>query len=167
MIEFSDFQCPFCQRNFANTLPTLKKDYIDTGKVRYVFRDFPLDSIHPQARKAAEAAHCAGEQGKYWEMHDTLFKNQRALGGIQLKGFARTLGLKEDEFNTCLDDGKYANTVSEHLAAGSAVGVTGTPSFFIAKTSADGTLEAINIKGAQPFTSFQQVIDRLLEEKKQ
>ncbi|MGH6802187.1 MAG: DsbA family protein, partial [Methyloceanibacter sp.] len=114
VIEFSDYQCPFCQRHFASTLPALKKEYIDTGKVRYVFRDFPLDSIHSLARKAAEAAHCAGEQGKYWEMHDTLFKNQRALMVDNLKGFARDLGLNVDGFNSCLDQGNYANTVSEH-----------------------------------------------------
>jgi len=166
VIEFSDYQCPFCERFFAGTLPALKKDYIEAGKVRYVFRDFPLDSIHPQARKAAEAAHCAGEQGKYWEMHDTLFKNQRALMVENLKGFARDLGLKVEDFNGCLDQGKYANTVSEHLAAGSAVGVTGTPSFFIGKTAADGTIEATSIRGAQPITAFRQVIDRLLEGQK-
>ena len=79
LVEFSDYQCPFCGRFFSATLSTLKRDYIDTGKVRYVFRDYPLAQIHPQARKAAEAAHCAGDQGKYWEMHDRLFRNQKAL----------------------------------------------------------------------------------------
>ncbi len=167
VVEFSDYQCPFCQRYFASTLPAIKNDYIDTGKVRYVFRDFPLDSIHPQARKAAEAAHCAGEQGKYWEMHDTLFKNQRALMVENLKGFARDLGLKVEEFNRCLDEGKYAEAVSEHLAAGSAVGVSGTPSFFIGKTSADGTMEAAVLRGAQPIAAFRQAIDRLLDGQKQ
>ena len=166
VVEFSDYECPFCQRHFANTLPALKKDYIDAGKVRYVFRDFPLDSIHPQARKAAEAAHCAGEQGKYWEMHDRLFKNQRALMVDNLRGFARDLGLKVEDFNSCLDQGKYATTVSEDLAAGSAVGVTGTPTFFIGKTAADGTIEATSVRGAQPITTFRQVVDRLLEGQK-
>jgi protein-disulfide isomerase len=166
VIEFSDYECPFCQRHFANTLPALKKDYIDTGKLRYVFRDFPLDSIHPQARKAHEAAHCAGEQGKYWEMHDRMFKNQRALVVENLKGFARDLGLKVEVFNSCLDQGKYASTVSEDLAAGSAVGVTGTPTFFIGKTAADGTIEATSVRGAQPIAAFRQVIDRLLEGQK-
>jgi len=166
IIEFSDYQCPFCERFFSTTLPALKADYIATGKVRYVFRDFPLDSIHPQARKAAEAAHCAGEQGKYWEMHDRLFKNQRALMVDNLKGFARDLGLKVEDFNSCLDQGKYANAVSEHLAAGSAVGVTGTPTFFIGKTAADGTIEATSLRGAQPIAAFRQVIDRLLEGQK-
>jgi len=91
MIEFSDYQCPFCRRFFETTLPTLKAEYVETGKVRYVFRDFPLDQIHPHARKAAEAAHCAGDQGKYWEMHDLLFQNPQALRVESLKTHARSL----------------------------------------------------------------------------
>lgn len=164
VIEFSDYQCPFCERFFSGTLSALKKEYIDSGKVRYVFRDFPLDSIHQNARKAAEAAHCAGEQGKYWEMHDALFTNQRTLMVENLKGFARNLGLESEDFNECLDQGRYAKTVSDHQAAGSAVGVTGTPSFFIGKTGEDGSIEAISIRGSQPIAAFRQVIDRLVDE---
>src|SRR3989475_12275816 len=93
LVEFSDYQCPFCQRFFATTLSAIKKQYVDTGKVRYVFRDFPLDQLHPQARKAAEAAHCARELGKYWEMHDVLFQNQKALALSQLAEHARTVGV--------------------------------------------------------------------------
>jgi protein-disulfide isomerase len=166
LVEFSDYQCPFCGRFFKQTFTALKTDYIDTGKLRYVFRDFPLDTIHPQARKAAEAAHCAGAQGKYWEMHDTLFKNQSALKVDNLKAFARDLGLDTDAFNACLDQGTYAEAVNQHLAAGSQAGIAGTPGFFIGKTSAEGTLEATFIKGAQPITAFRQVIDGLLEGQK-
>src|SRR5262245_9620297 len=129
LVEFSDYQCPFCQQFFVTTFPGLKKDYIDTGKVRYVFRDYPLDQIHPQARKAAEAAHCAGDQGKYWEMHDLLFKNQRALTGPQLAEHARTVGLEPNAFGGCLSSGKYADRVSKGLEDGLAAGVQGTPSF--------------------------------------
>src|SRR2546427_8375547 len=93
LVEFSDYQCPFCQRFFATTLSAIKKQYVDTGKVRYVFRDFPLDQLHPQARKAAEAVHCAGEHGRYWEMHDLLFQNQKALAPLELTEHARTVGL--------------------------------------------------------------------------
>ena len=78
LVEFSDYQCPFCRRFFEQTLPALKSKYIDAGQLRYVFRDFPLDQIHPQARQAAESVHCAAEQGKYWEMHDLLFQSLRA-----------------------------------------------------------------------------------------
>ena len=163
LVEFSDYQCPFCGRFFNQTFAALKTQYIDTGNLRYVFRDFPLDQIHPQARKAAEAAHCAGEQRKYWEMHDTLFKNQRALKVDDLKGYARELGLDVNAFGGCLDGGKHAITVGQHHAAGSDLGVTGTPAFFVGKASPDGTIEATSIKGAQPVVAFRQAIDRLLE----
>jgi protein-disulfide isomerase len=166
LVEFSDYQCPFCARFFKQTFAALKTDYIDTGKVRYVFRDFPLDTIHPQARKAAEAGHCAGAQGKYWEMHDTLFNNQSALKVDTLKAFARDLSLDMDAFNACLDQDTYADAVNQHQAAGSQAGITGTPGFFIGKTSPEGTLEATFIKGAQPITAFRQVIDGLLEGQK-
>ena len=162
IVEFSDYQCPFCQRFASSTLPELRRDYVDTGKVRYVFRDYPLDKIHPDARKAAEAAHCAGEQGKYWEMHDALFKNSRALKIDGLKAQARAQGLNEGEFDACLDQGKYAEVVSENFAAGRGAGVTGTPSFFIGKTTADGTIEGVNLRGALPTANYRRVIDELL-----
>jgi protein-disulfide isomerase len=166
LVEFSDYQCPFCGRFFKQTFTALKTDYIDTGKLRYVFRDFPLDTPHPQARKAAEATHCAGAQGHYWAMHDILFNNQNAFQVDNLKAFARDLGLDTDAFNTCLDQGTYAEAVNQHQAAGTQAGITGTPGFFIGKTSAEGTIEATVIKGAQPITAFRQVIDGLLEGQK-
>jgi len=165
IVEFSDYQCPFCRMHFTNTFAALKTGYIETGKVRYFFRDFPLDSIHPYARKAAEAAHCAREQGKYWEMHDTMFTNQGALNPDNLRAFARDMQLDLDAFNACLESGKYAKAVDADVAAGSAAGVTGTPGFFIGKTKTDGTIVANAMKGAQPAAAFRQVIDRLLEEK--
>jgi protein-disulfide isomerase len=165
IVEFSDYQCPFCRKHFTSTFAALKTGYIDTGKVRYVFRDFPLESIHPYARKAAEAAHCAGDQGKYWEMHDTMFANQGALKTDHLRNFARTMKLDLEAFNVCLDSGKYAKKVEADVAAGSAAGVTGTPGFFIGRTKQDGTIMATVMKGAQPASAFSQVIDRLLEEK--
>lgn len=165
IVEFSDYQCPFCKRHFTNTLSVLKTNYIDKGKVRYVFRDFPLDSIHPYARKAAEAAHCAGDQGKFWDMHDVMFTNQGELMQDNLKGFAHDLKLEVEAFNACLDSGKYVKTVEADVAAGSAAGVTGTPKFFIGKAKPDGTMVATAMKGAQPAEAFSQVIDRLLEDK--
>jgi protein-disulfide isomerase len=165
LVEFSDYQCPFCQRFFAATLPALKKDYIDTGKVRYVFRDFPLDQIHPHARKAAEAAHCAGEQGKYWEMHDVLFGNQQALEPPQLSDHARTLGLDGARFNQCLTSGTHAARVSQGLTDGLAAGVQGTPGFVVAKTKPGDTVEGTLVVGAQPVDVFRRLIDQLLAEK--
>jgi protein-disulfide isomerase len=164
IIEFSDYQCPFCKRHFENTLSELKTSYINTGKVRYVFRDFPLDSIHPYARKAAEAAHCAGDQAKFWEMHDVMFTNQAELMQDNLKGFALDMKLDVEAFSACLDSGKYAKTVEADLAAGSAAGVTGTPKFFIGKAKPDGTIVATAMKGAQPAAAFSLLINRLLED---
>jgi protein-disulfide isomerase len=165
LVEFSDYQCPFCSRFFQTTLPTLTKEYIDTGKVRYAFRDFPLDQIHPHARKAAEAAHCAGDQGKYWEMHDLLFQNQKALEVEKLKAYAKTLNLDATAFNACLDGGKYGTKVEKNLKDGVTAGVRGTPAFFVGKTRPDDTIEGVMISGAHPFPVFRQAIDRLLQEK--
>ena len=165
LIEFSDYQCPFCRRFADTTLPVLKRDYIETGKLRYVFRDFPLDRLHPQARKVAEAAHCAGDQGKYWAMHDLLFQQQQGLQVDRLKGYARQLGLNARAFEACLDQGKYATKVQQDLDAGTAAGVQGTPGFILGKTQPDGSIQGIAIKGAQPLAAFQQAIERLLGEK--
>lgn len=164
LIEFSDYQCPFCKRFFQSTLPTLKSEYIETGKVRYVFRDFPLDQIHPHARKAAEAAHCAGDQDKYWQMHDLLFQNQEALQVEQLKGYARRLDLNPSAFDTCLEKSTYAAKVQKDLDAGVEAGIRGTPGFFIGKTGPDDTIQGTLISGAHPPNVFRHAIDSLLQE---
>ena len=134
MVEFSDFQCPFC------------------GKAKLVFRHFPLD-FHKNAEKAAEASMCANEQGKFWEYHDVLFKNQQTLEVPQLKDHAKDVGLDTASFSACLDSGKYKKAVDDDMAAGQKVGVTGTPAFFI---------NGVMINGAQPFDEFKKVIDQEL-----
>src|SRR3989344_1230452 len=149
IVEFSDYQCPFCERFYLQTLDQLKKEYIDTGKVKLVYRDFPLD-FHPNAQKAAEAAECAGEQNKYFQMHDKLFENQVALDTDDLKKYAKDIGLNTAQFNTCLDTGKMASEVESDYQEGVNYGVSGTPAFFI-----NGKL----IEGAQPFSVFKQAID--------
>ena len=152
IIEFSDYECPFCGRHFTQTYPQLKKDYIDTGKVKIVFRDFPL-SFHQNAQKAAEAAECAGEQGGdavYFRMHDKLFQNQDSLSVDNYKKWAKEIGLDSTKFNSCLDSGKMASEISKDMADGSSYGVQGTPAFFI-----NGKL----VSGAQPFSAFKQAID--------
>jgi protein-disulfide isomerase len=164
LVEFSDYQCPHCRRLFGTTLPALKAEYIDTGKLRYVFRDFPLDRIHPFARKAAEAANCAGDQGQYWEMHDLLFQNPKALQVGQLKAYARRFDLDAAAFDACLDQSKYAAHVQQDVDDGAAAGVQGTPGFFLGRTRADGMLQGTTIKGAQPMTVFRPIIERLLAE---
>ncbi len=164
LVEFSDYQCPFCARHITAVMPRLKREYIDTGKLRYVFRDFPLASIHPAATGAAVAARCAGDQGKYMEMHDRFFKNQRGLKTRDWPGHAKALGLDIGRFNTCLKDPKRAAAVKKDLLAGSRAGVRGTPSFFIGLTGANGAplKSPVFIRGAQPYQAFQQAIEGLL-----
>ena len=152
IIEFSDYQCPFCAR-VNPTLEQVRKTYGD--KVKIVFKDFPLPN-HAQAPKAAEAAHCAGEQGKYWEMHDTMFANQRALNVPDLKQHAATLGLDAAAFNQCLDSGKHAKLVAAGSAQGEQMGVNSTPTLYINGRA---------LIGAQPFEAFKQVIDDELAKK--
>jgi protein-disulfide isomerase len=164
LVEFSDYQCPYCRTFFLATLPSLKREYIDTGKLRYVFRDYPLDQIHPQARRAAEAARCAGDQGKYWEMHDVLFQNQRALAPSEFSEHARNLGLDAAAFDACLESAKYAARVNKDHADGTAAGVQGTPGFVLAKTQAGDSVEGTQIRGAQPLDVFRKLIDQLLAE---
>jgi len=152
IIEFSDYECPFCERFYVQTLPQLQKNYIDTGKVRLVFRDYPL-SFHLNATNAAVAAECAGEQKKYWEYHDALFQHQNALDNKSLKQYAMDLGLFTASFNQCLDSSAMLEEVQKDLQEGSRLGVRGTPTFFI-----NGT----RIVGAQPYEAFKQVIEKEL-----
>lgn len=138
------------------------KEYVDPGKVRYVFRDFPLDQSHPQARKAAEAARCAGDQGRYWAMHDLLFEHQRALDVEKLKEYAQRLGLDGAAFDTCLDGGRHAANVQRDHEDGMAAGVRGAPAFVVGRTGAGDAVEGPMLSGLRPLVEFRQVIDRLL-----
>jgi protein-disulfide isomerase len=149
IVEFSDFECPFCVR----AEPTVKQVLATYGdKVRLVFRDFPLP-MHPRAPKAAEAAHCAGDQGKYWEMHEKLFASGNKLEVADLKKYGGEIGLDAPKFEKCLDSGEKAKVVEAHKKAGEDVGVTGTPAFFI---------NGRQLSGAQPFDAFKTVIDEEL-----
>src|SRR5262249_15732301 len=152
----TDYECPFCSRHFRETQPHIEKDYINTGKVKYVLRDFPLEAIHSNAFKAAEAANCAGEQEKYWEMHDRLFANQNALSLNRLPEYAQALGLDLPKFRQCLDGGKYAAKVRKDLADAQKAGTTGTPTFFIGLTNQNSSeVKTVRkIVGAQSYTAF-------------
>lgn len=149
IFEFSDFECPFCGRFYSQTLSQIEREYIDTGKVKLVYKHFPL-SFHQQSEPAAEAYECAGEQGKAWEMHDLLFESGVQGGVSSFKIFAGQLGLDQSQFDNCLDSSKYADKIKADIAQGSASGIRGTPGFFI-----NGKL----VSGAQPFSAFKQVID--------
>jgi protein-disulfide isomerase len=146
IVEFSDFQCPFCAR-VEPTVAQLLSTY--PGKIRLVYRDFPLPN-HGDAPKAAEAAHCADDQGKYWEMHERLFANQDKLKVPDLKTHARALGLDGTKFDQCLDSGVKAKLVDENRKAGDEAGVSGTPAFFI---------NGRPLSGAQPLSAFQTIVD--------
>lgn len=162
IIEFSDYQCPFCARFFNETLPLLKKEYVETGKLKFVFRDFPLD-FHQYAHKAAIAANCAGEQGKYWEMHDKLFKNQSAMQIEDLKGYARQINLNQEAFAACLDSGKYDRKIKKDIEDGAKADVTGTPTFFVGPTGQSKDIKGRRLVGAQPFDIFKRQIDEFLK----
>jgi protein-disulfide isomerase len=149
IVEFSEFECPFCGDYSRDTFPQIDEAYIKTGKVKYVFRDFPL-SFHENAEKAAEAAGCASEQGKFWEYHDKLFANQSALAVDSLKQYARDLGLDAAKFDTCLDSGVRADEVAKDMAEAKSYRVNSTPTFFI---------NGIKIKGALSFSAFQALIE--------
>jgi len=157
IIEFSDFQCPYCGRFYSQTLSEIEKNYVDTGKVQMVFRDFPL-SFHQQAKPAAMAAECANEQGKFWEMHDKLFENQTVLSEASMKQWAGELGLNTATFNSCFDSAKYSSEIDSDMADGSSAGITGTPGFLIG--TRDGAPKIVS--GAQPYSVFQAEIDALL-----
>lgn len=156
IIEFSDFQCPFCRKYWRESYPQIKKEYVDTGKVFYAYRHLPL-GFHPFAQPAAEAAECAADQNKFWELHDKIFEEQDKLGQgtVQpatddLKKWAQELGLDMNKFNECVSSGKYTKKVQDDLADAAKYGATGTPTFFI-----NGQI----VVGAQPYASFKQAID--------
>jgi protein-disulfide isomerase len=167
VVEFSEYQCPFCGRHVRDTVPQIDKDYIQTGKIRYVFRDLPLESIHKNAFKAAEAAQCAGDQNKYWEMHDRLFENQKALEPAMLTAHAEAIGLDAKKFQSCLDGGKFAAEIRKDMADANKIGITGTPTTVIGLTQAnDSKIKVVKVlRGAQPFAAFKDALDSLSGEK--
>jgi protein-disulfide isomerase len=158
IVEFSDFQCPFCARFFQQTESQLIDTYVKTGKAKFAYRHFPL-SFHQNAQKAAEASECAAKLGgndAFWKMHDVIFRNGQGDGtGMavnDLKKYAVDMGLDATAFNQCLDNGETAGIVQQDQRDGSAAGVSGTPTFYI---------NGQQLVGAQPFSSFQQIIDTM------
>ena len=163
IIEFSDFQCPFCARFYTQTLPLIQEKYIDSGKVKLIFRDYPINSIHPNAMPAAIASECANEQGKFKEMHDILFEKQREWQRSTdvrslFSSYAAGFELQNDVFDACINSDKYVNEINNDLIAGKKYGVTGTPSFFIG----NDVIGYIHVNGAQPFGNFEKIIDTQL-----
>ena len=165
IIEFSDFQCPFCARFYTQTLPLIHEEYIEQGKVKLVFRDFPIQSIHPNALPASVAAECANEQGKFKEMHDTLFENQNEWSRQETANalslfsqYAKEMQLEQEVFDSCLINGKYIEEIRKDLEDGQNYGIGGTPGFFVGNDE----IGYVKMEGAQPFQSFKKVIDSQL-----
>ena len=170
IVEFSDYECPFCKRHFDETLPQLVKNYVDTGKVKIVYRDFPLSFHDPMATKEAIAANCAREQGgdkKYFEFHDEIFKrttsNGNGLNDEKIQTIASDLGLNTSKFSTCLSNQAHTDEVIKDIADGTAAGASGTPTFVVGKTTLNGKVDGDLVVGAQPFSAFQAVIDPMLQ----
>ena len=159
MVEFTDFQCPYCQRFHVNTFAELKKDYIDTGKLRFISRDMPLD-FHPNAMQAAEAGRCAGEQGQFWSMRDRMNSNPDKLDINNLVTWAQELKLNVASFRSCVENQKYKNAIQSDLTLAQKIGANGTPSFVLGKSTADG-VDGELVVGAMPYQVFDQKLKDL------
>jgi protein-disulfide isomerase len=166
LVEISDYHCPFCRRHVQQTQPQLYSEYVQTGKVRHVFLHYPIEQLHPDAYKSHEAASCAGDQGKFWELHAKLFEAS-AKTAEQLTGMAQAAGLDVAAFRTCLDSGKYADTVKKSVAKIQELGVSGTPMFLIGTTPSGSQTMRVQkaVEGAQPFSAFKTAIDAVLAAK--
>ena len=166
LIEYSDYECPFCIRHFQQTMPLIEQNYVKTGKIRYVFRDLPLDSNHPQAIRAHEAARCALEQNKFWELHAHLFSAPGTHTPIALEEQARAAGLNESTFHACIASGRTTKGVRETASVGDALGATGTPWFFLGMrdVKTDKVRVTKPIGGAQPYEQFAVAIETALKQ---
>jgi protein-disulfide isomerase len=167
LIEYSDYQCPYCKRHLLSVWPQIKEQYLDTGKLKFVMREFPLTSIHPRAVAASMAALCAKNQGKYWDMHDILFENQRALSDDDIKSYSETIGLDVDAFVACMDSAETRPQVQKDLEEGQSMGIRGTPSFALGLTKPDDTdtvTVSTLVRGARGFDAFAEQIDALLND---
>ncbi len=166
LIEYSDFECPFCGGYERETSPQIFDNYIKTGKVKLYYRDLPLP-MHPHALQAARAARCAGEQNEYWEMHDSLFARQNALSDPALLDRAKTMRLNTQKFGECFSSDKFKDDIQKSIAEAQKLGVQGTPTFFIGTIDANGDVVNISkrINGAKPYADFQAALDEVLNSK--
>jgi protein-disulfide isomerase len=165
LVEFSDFQCPYCGRHAKLTLPQIEREYVATGKLLYVMRNLPLESIHPDAFRAASAAECAGDQGKYWQMHEKLFGNQQALAAADLTRYAQEAGLEPTAFKQCMERDSHAAKIRQDLTDALAAGVNSTPTFFLGVREGGGKVKILRrVQGAHPYPVFRAAIEGLLAE---
>jgi protein-disulfide isomerase len=167
IVEFSDFQCSYCLGFVTQTLPQLDKDYIRSGKVKYFFRNLPQTPGHPNAFRAAEAGHCAAEQGKFWPAHDRFFANQNTLNPNDWLTHAHALGLDVSKFDVCLESGKFDEAIKKDIDEAQSLGIEGTPAFLIGVMAPNGKTVSVRkvILGADPYDSFKQTLEELLSSK--
>ena len=165
LVEFSDYQCPFCKRHATTVMPALLQSYVDNGKLRYVMREYPIENLHRRAVAASKAALCAGDQGDYWGMHDALFNDQRANTDENFQEFAANLGFDAAAFTDCMGDDRHMAQIKADQTAGQRLGISGTPSFVLGLTDPDDSSK-VNltkfIRGAQALPAFEAAIDDLL-----
>jgi protein-disulfide isomerase len=161
-VEYTDFECPFCQRYHLDAFEQVKKEWVDTGKMRYYSRDFPLE-FHPNARRAALAARCAGDQGKYWELRNTMIKNADQLAADRISTYASTVGLDVKKFEACLGSDFYKPAIDKDIAEGNNAGVTGTPSFVVGRVD-KGRLIGLRLVGAMPYPQIEAKIREVLDQ---
>lgn len=162
MVEYSDFECPFCAQFESSILPALIREYVNPGKAQLTFRELPLESLHPDALRAAEIAECAGQQNKFWEMHHALFENRERLKTIDLSGLAETLGLDYDAIHACLD-GPVRTKVRDDQARAKELGATSTPTMFLGLRQSDDRVRLVaRVSGAKPLSEFERALDQLL-----
>lgn len=160
LIEFSDYQCPYCARHFNETYVQIERDFISAGKLRYAVVEFPLERLHPLATKAAEAAHCALDQGRFWEMHERLFTNQRQLE--PWSAHAQALGLDVSRFQVCMDQGTHSTEVRNNVEQAQRLGVNSTPTFLLGRVVGDKVRVMRGLRGAAPYPAFKAEIESLL-----
>jgi protein-disulfide isomerase len=160
VVEFTDYQCPYCQRFHVSVFADMKKSYIDTGKIRFYSRDLPLDAIHPNAMRAAMSARCAAEQGQFWKLRDIMGANPDKLELASLVDAAASLHMNTDAFRACVESGKYREAVQANVLEAREIGIGGTPSFVIGRSTPEG-VDGEVVEGALPLSEFAKVFARL------
>jgi protein-disulfide isomerase len=168
LVEFSDYECPFCIRHFTQVMPQLEADYIKTAKIRYTFRDFPIDQLHPESIRAHVAAHCATEQGKFWDMHNRLFSAAGTHQPANLLQRAKDAGLNPAQFSACVATDKYSTTIRQSTAQAIGMGAEGTPFFLIGVMDGANQMKPVGkLPGAMPYQQFQAALDAAIAGKQQ
>jgi len=162
IVEFTDYQCPFCLKHSKKTFPLIKQQYIDTGRIKYFIKDFPLD-FHSQAKNASISSLCAGQQGHFWEMHELIFDNNRKLTKELFVQFASQIKLDISSFEKCLNSSEAKKIVDNNISEGELIGVRGTPAFFVGKIKDNKLVDISALYGAQSFSSFSRVINAVMQ----